>query len=201
MTTLSPTTIVSAPVVDGDRGSGSSYLFWLIILHGSLMVLGVGVLLPIGVVIVRFGDRIEGQRGWLYVHKHLQFFGMIVMMGGFAVALFMTQKFGLGHFDSVHSIVGIVLLFVLLVQICLGFFRPKEYAPGRKTWRSWHVVTGWSLLAVAVFEVALGLQQANAEIYWICAYATLPTAFIIVFIVSEYHDHTRGYAALPMNSS
>lgn len=169
-------------------------------MHALLMILGVAVLLPLGVMFVRFGDRVEGPRGWFFYHKHIQVLGVMFMAAGFGLALYMQTKFNAPHFRCLHSILGLTLLCAVALQFLGGMLRPPEYAPRRGTWRWLHVLPGWFILAASVIVVALGFELADAAIYFVCLYALLPATFLIVFIVSEYRDRSPTqpvYAALP----
>lgn len=106
----------------------------LMIIHGSLMLLGWGILLPLGIlasiVRSRFSVGDDGRSTWLQWHRNLQLAGAAIGIAGAAVAKVMLAGTEHSHetWISLHHKVGGLLTAYLVFQVLLGLFRPK--APG-----------------------------------------------------------------------
>ena len=61
------------------------------------------------------------RKWWLKAHKTLNIAGLVLALGGFAVAAAMVQASGGPHFRVTHAVLGLVGLLLFLSTPFLGF--------------------------------------------------------------------------------
>ncbi len=152
--------------------------------HARLMVLGWGVLIPLGVLAARFFKIMPGQswpervdnQAWWVAHRVLQYLGVALS----AVALWLI--FGEAR-GGLHRLLGWSALALMLVQVLGGLLRgtkggPTELAPDgtprgdhydmtrrRLIFEYCHKYLGYVALLVAMAAILTGLWQANGPIW------------------------------------
>lgn len=150
--------------------------------HARLMVLGWGVLLPLGVLAARYFKITSRQRwpqeldnkAWWYAHCTLQWAGIAAMTVGAALAW--GQGAGGSQVARLHAWGGWTLVVLGWLQIAAGLgrgskggptgerFRGDHYdmTPHRVWFERLHKSFGWLALLLAVAVTLLGLQAADA---------------------------------------
>ena len=156
-------------------------------LHGVLMLLGWGVLLPAGVLIARY-LKWKGPL-WLKLHIGLQISGLALGLAGLILALL---QFGpLGGSLGGHSLMGLLVSALGLLQPINGVLRPKKGAistPRRRAWEVVHKGVGWFALALAVPTLVTGMLTLDKQEGialpaalpgFVCAYATVLALLVL----------------------
>lgn len=155
-----------------------AWAYW----HARSMVLGWGVLLPLGALAARYFKVMPAQRwpeqldnrAWWHTHRALQWAGMAVVSVGAALA------WGQGHGDTAlarwHGWGGWGLLLLGWLQIGLGLHRGSkggptdlhlrgdhyDMTPHRVRFERLHKSLGWLAVLAAVVLMAIGLLLADA---------------------------------------
>ena len=68
------------------------------------------------------------------------------------------------HFSGPHKLIGLVLSIAVLVQLLLGFLRPKKPAkgevatPARATWYWVHALEGVAVIGVGIYQLVSGVS-------------------------------------------
>jgi hypothetical protein len=150
--------------------------------HARCMVLGWGVLLPVGALAARYFKVLPHQRwpqqldskAWWHAHRTLQWAGVIVMSVGAALA------WGQGRAASTaaqwHAWTGWTLIAAGWLQIVYGLRRGSkggptdlqlrgdhyDMTPHRRHFERVHKSLGWLSMLAAVLVIALGLHVADA---------------------------------------
>mmetsp|Transcript_12730 Transcript_12730/g.26308 ORF Transcript_12730/g.26308 Transcript_12730/m.26308 type:complete len:244 (-) Transcript_12730:567-1298(-) len=106
---------------------------WMI--HGVSMGIAWGILVPLAIGSVFLRNHItllKSNARWLRAHICLAILVVILTGMGYAVALMAEERDDDGRFaenekfdDDVHSVVGIGVLGIVVLQVIAGFFRPK----------------------------------------------------------------------------
>ena len=188
--------------IDFSTGETRSILDTLHVVHGCLMVLAMGILLPAGVLVARFTKEKEPKTGpwafWFWYHQLLQYGGVACMLSGFAVAVYFQQRDGNPHFTGPHCVLGLLVVILAVTQPLNAWIRPAKTAAWRWGWEYWHKGTGWAVLVASTAAIILGLGRINAASYFVLLYAILPAAFIVTFLVCEYRRRARaaGYTLM-----
>lgn len=157
------------------------------VLHGVLMVLGWGVLLPAGVLIARY-LKWKGKI-WIKLHIGMQILGLALGIAGLALAL---VQFGpLGGSLGGHGLMGLLVSALGVLQPLNGVFRPKKgsiLTPRRRVWEVVHKGLGWFALALAVPTLVTGMLTLDKQEGialptalpgFLCAYATVLALLVL----------------------
>ena len=133
--------------------------------HGILMLIGWGVLLPIGVTFPAALRPVVGDPTWYRLHRAFQVVGLAVALSGFIVAL---TSFDLNEL-STHGLVGTLAMTSGLLQALNGFMRPhKKAGQSRRHWELGHKLNGWLGLLLAAIAIILGVakfEKLSGEYY------------------------------------
>ena len=150
--------------------------------HARCMVLGWGVLLPLGALVARYFKITARQRWpqqldnklWWHAHRTLQWAGIVVMSAGALLA----WGHGTGGSASarLHAGAGWALVALGWLQIAAGLGRGSkggptdvrlrgdhyDMTPHRVRFERLHKGLGWLAVLAAVSVITLGLQVADA---------------------------------------
>ncbi|XP_057479050.1 cytochrome b561, DM13 and DOMON domain-containing protein At5g54830 [Actinidia eriantha] len=129
--------------------------------HGFMMFLAWGILLPGGILAARYLKHVKGD-GWYQLHVYLQYSGLVIVLLGFLFAVAELQ--GL-HFDSVHVKFGMAAISLAVVQPVNAYMRPKKPANGeaasskRLIWEYIHVISGRCAIGIGIAALISGMKH------------------------------------------
>jgi len=124
--------------------------------HGTLMTVAWGGLIPFGILAARYMDRGAGPL-WIKIHKASQVSGLLIALGAWIIAIV--------DFDTAageaHGIIGLIVMVLGLLQPMNAFVRPH---PGyehkwRKEWEMLHKFSGRGAVVLALVNCFLGLDR------------------------------------------
>jgi len=130
--------------------------------HGSLMLIGWGLILPSGVVVARFfKHRPDGL--WFKIHRYLQPLGLLLTLLGWILALVNFDVFAQTDIRFIHGLVGSIVMVLGLLQPLNAWLRPhlpsneeEEKTRKRILWEHYHRCAGWSCVFLSVFVIIIG---------------------------------------------
>jgi hypothetical protein len=131
-------------------------------IHGSLMLIGWGFLLPSGTLFAKFfKHRPDGL--WFQIHRGCQTVGLLLALAGWIFALNNFNVFADKGFNNYrHGILGTVTMVLGLLQpinACLRPHPPKEgeeATSARLVWEVGHKSTGYLAILLAVVTIGYG---------------------------------------------
>jgi hypothetical protein len=143
--------------------------------HGACMLLGWGLLLPVGIMMSVLRSRpgfIEnGTAGhWFKLHQAFQWSGLAVTSIGVIVAAFMVEG---AHFSVPHAAIGGVVTLVATLQPINALFRGHPAAAGeaktfrRACWERVHKIGGRCALLAAWVNLMLGADAMPSFAGWV----------------------------------
>lgn len=163
-------------------GAGEHHIAGWASWHARLMVLGWGVLLPLGALTARFFKVTPGQewpqrldnKAWWHAHRALQYAGTLAMTAGLWLAL--------GHGSAVspaarvHAVLGWSLCIAGWAQVASGLLRGSKGGPTdrqlrgdhydmtrrRLAFERLHKSLGWLTIVASIAAIVLGLGLADA---------------------------------------
>ncbi|CAG8586007.1 12444_t:CDS:10, partial [Funneliformis caledonium] len=159
----------------------------LLMMHGIVMFIIWGVLLPCSVWIVRYLRHIDS---YMVQHRNLNLFGgMVVGIFG-AVAMSITTT----HAKSPHAILGIIIFTFTVIQISLGIMaiwglaNVESAATGIvRNLKHLHFYLGGALLLTAWVNIFLGLSVYGANKAFIWAYLVWLVFIGFAITASEFY--------------
>lgn len=128
--------------------------------HGFMMFLAWGILLPGGVLAARYLKHVKGN-GWYLFHIYLQYSGLAITLLALLFAVAELRGFFL---SSLHVKFGVVAIFLVCMQPVNAYLRPKKPANGevsskRLFWEYLHVIMGRCAIVVGVAAVFSGMKH------------------------------------------
>ncbi|GLC72742.1 Histone transcription regulator 3 [Pleodorina starrii] len=134
--------------------------YWINV-HGALMAVSWGLLLPLGTLLPAhrwlLGDaKVAGKHLWFWMHLACQWSGMALFIAGFVVAFVKFGKMGEGLPES-HEKIGIAIMAAAGAQVVLAYARPTPDHPRRPLWNAVHHNLGRLTVALAWANVYIGI--------------------------------------------
>ncbi|XP_073283509.1 cytochrome b561, DM13 and DOMON domain-containing protein At5g54830 [Primulina huaijiensis] len=129
--------------------------------HGFMMFLAWGILLPGGILAARYLKHVKGD-GWFQIHVYLQYSGLAIIFLGFLFAV--AELRGL-TFDSLHVKFGMLAILLAVAQPVNAYVRPKKPASGeeisskREIWEYAHFIIGRCAILVGIAALISGMKH------------------------------------------
>jgi len=136
------------------------YPFHWIKVHGWLMWLGMGLLMPVAIVLVRF-TRVAREKGDLktvrtLVYTHI-FIQVIAVLAVICAAVVGVTKFD-NSFTYTHERLGLALWILVWLAPLVGFIRPEHGGRTRPIWYGIHWLFGTGGVVLGFYNIYTGLN-------------------------------------------
>lgn len=125
--------------------------------HGILMTIGLGMLMPIAVMVARFDKTPSGL--WFKIHVACVCVGTLFGVIAFALIYDYQEDNSFEHFRKPHSKLGMAVLAFAWFQFVLGVFRPKHGAKFRPAFELIHKNLGRILMVAIVIAIFSGMRE------------------------------------------
>lgn len=129
--------------------------------HGFMMFLAWGILLPGGILSARYLKHIKGD-GWFKIHMYLQCSGLAIVFLGLLFAVAELNGFS---FSSSHVKFGFTAIVLACAQPVNAWLRPAKPAQGelmsskRLIWEYSHSIVGQSAVVIGVVALFTGMKH------------------------------------------
>jgi len=175
-------------LIDGGGAAGSSRVEDpLRDAHGSLMLVGWGVMLVAGVIFARYGKGLGGD-WWFQLHQIFQVTGFLMVSAGFTIAWIMVDGF---HFNTdFHGQLGLTIMILAYFQFFGGLLRPHKGKDGhrsacRKLFEFIHPWNGRFVLLLACINIFSGISIWFP--WWVyLIYALICAFWVLVILFCEF---------------
>jgi Eukaryotic cytochrome b561 len=174
--------------------------------HARCMVLAWVVLMPLGVLVARFGKVLPGQdwprvldqRPWWHAHRGLQWAGVVAMVIGLGLVLVGGQGGQASLLAQAHAWAGWLVCALGVLQIASALARGSKGGPTdaqlrgdhydmtawRRGFERLHKGLGWLAVLLAVAVTLLGLRLVDGPRWMVLLllvwWAGLATAFMLL---------------------
>jgi hypothetical protein len=176
---------------EGEARSCPDNYFSFVHLHGVLMYIAWGLLLPLGALLGRYYRQYWPF--WFILHIICHSLGVLLTVAGF-VLIFLVGSYSEPNFA--HAIVGIVLTAILIHQFLNGIFHPcvdrengqtpkEDKSVYRRCWEVYHATSGFLAVAIGLGEVTLGVFLVVAPFEVWVTWCALGLAWIATFFIHE----------------
>uniref|UniRef100_A0A2N9GHK2 Cytochrome b561 domain-containing protein n=1 Tax=Fagus sylvatica TaxID=28930 RepID=A0A2N9GHK2_FAGSY len=167
--------------------------------HGFMMFLAWGILLPGGILAARYLKHVKGD-GWYQIHVYLQYSGLAIVLLGLLFAVAELKGF---YVSSLHVKFGITAIILACVQPVNAYLRPKkpdngeEVTSKRILWEYVHIIVGRSAIVAGIAALFSGMKHlgdryggANAHgLNWALMVWILVGALIVMYL--EFREKRR----------
>ena len=183
---------------NGNSSSKRNKLMKMYLAHGTLMMIGWGLLLPMGSIIARFLKHRSKNGLWYKLHRGIQVMGLLVAIIGWIISLTQFNVFGdVGFVSYRHGICGMVVMILGCLQPINAFLRPHtpevgtKKTTGRIVWEYYHKGSGWLAVLLAIPTIVLGtmsLPVVDDMITFQIAYGVGCWGCLLVLIAYIFYD-------------
>ncbi|XP_071723475.1 cytochrome b561, DM13 and DOMON domain-containing protein At5g54830 [Rutidosis leptorrhynchoides] len=167
--------------------------------HGFMMFLAWGILLPGGILAARYLKHLKGD-GWYQIHVYLQYSGLAICLLGFLFAVAEIRGFSL---STLHVKFGITAIVLACLQPVNASLRPKkpsnlsEISSKRVVWEYCHTIVGRCAAVAGIVALFTGMKHLGdrydgedvQELSLALAIWFLLLALIIVYL--EYRERRQ----------
>lgn len=170
-----------------------------ILIHGSLMLIAWGLLLPTGVMVAAFGKH-RSDAWWFKVHRIIQPLGLLFAIIAWIIALrhfsVLGKKPDGASLNYPHAVLGMTTMVIGLIQPINAIFRPHPPKEGedkallRFVWELLHKGLGWIGILLGLITVGMGttliLDNAQKITFQVCYALSIGViASIALFLYCE----------------
>lgn len=166
--------------------------------HGFMMFLAWGMLLPGGILAARYTKHLTGEV-WFKIHVYSQYSGLAITFLGILFAVAELRGF---HIGSVHVKFGVLTILMGCIQPINAYFRPKKPAneiPSTKRviWEYVHTYVGRSAILVGIAALISGMKhlgeryndETTPGLTWALIIWVLLGAITVLYL--EYYEQKR----------
>jgi hypothetical protein len=162
-----------------------------IVAHAIFMALSFGLIMPVSTLVPFFcrSKRPEGK--WRDDHIKMMYFGNALGVLGFLIAVF-----SMGVENTLHGIVGVIVMIVGVLQSSLGYFRMR--IPTRFKWKMVHSYVGRGMLLLVAFQLFFGYLELNKRvavvpvIFGLIHFGLLSICFVLITRALRRRQHEVG---------
>ncbi|KAG0502586.1 hypothetical protein HPP92_002658 [Vanilla planifolia] len=129
--------------------------------HGFMMFIAWGILLPGGIFAARYLKHVKGD-GWYQTHVYLQYSGIAIVLLGVLFAAAELRGF---YISSLHVKFGVTAIVLACIQPVNAYLRPKRPAngevptPKRILWEYFHAITGRCAILAGIVALFTGMKH------------------------------------------
>ncbi|XP_078172443.1 cytochrome b561 and DOMON domain-containing protein At3g07570-like [Carex rostrata] len=149
--------------------------------HALLVILGWGVLVPIGILAARYFKSYDPH--WFYGHISIQTIGFGLGLAGIIMGFDLDED-EIDNYDT-HKALGIVVLVLGCLQLTAFLARPNKTSKVRKYWNWYHHNIGRFALSFAIGNIFLGLSIAEESKSWFIGYGVFLGVWVLIAALLE----------------
>uniref|UniRef100_K1RDF5 Putative ferric-chelate reductase 1-like protein n=1 Tax=Magallana gigas TaxID=29159 RepID=K1RDF5_MAGGI len=193
--------VVSAEAVDLQKHSlvQGKAVYFLVKVHGCLMIIAWVCLASIGIVAVRYYKTVwleetcMRERIWYQSHKFCMATLFLCVMAGIVLIFVEIQGYSQidgKTFHQAHPIMGLIVTVFTIANPIIAILRPLPGTVKRKifNWIHWAVGTGAHFLAIVTIFAGVELAKARASFYISYILIAYVCYLLIVFFILEVHS-------------
>ncbi|XLR18329.1 hypothetical protein HN51_065012 [Arachis hypogaea] len=146
--------------------------------HGILIVVGWGTLLPIGAIIARFFK----WKQWFWCHVLCQTLGYIVGTIGWCIGIWLRTLSK--HYLSKLQLALTIITFTIINLQILSVLTMRSNKEGgyRKWWNIWHHAIGYAAIGMVVVSILAGISTEKEAEILMKAYTVIIGVLIVVAV-------------------
>ncbi|XP_022724298.1 cytochrome b561 domain-containing protein At4g18260-like [Durio zibethinus] len=130
--------------------------------HGLLLWVSIGFLMPVGILTIRMANKEESGRRvkvLFYLHAILQMLAVLLA----TIGAVMSIKNFENSFNNSHQRLGLALYGAIWMQVLIGFCRPPRGNKRRSTWYLTHWILGTVISLMGIINIYTGLKAYHKK--------------------------------------
>ncbi|XVF87184.1 hypothetical protein PTKIN_Ptkin18bG0098600 [Pterospermum kingtungense] len=133
-----------------------------IAVHGLLLWVSMGFLMPVGILTIRMANKEEGGRRvkvLFYLHAMFQILAVLLATIGAVISIRNFEN----SFNNSHQRLGLALYGAIGMQILTAFYRPPRGNKRRSAWYLTHWILGTVTSLVGIINTYTGLKAYHKK--------------------------------------
>ncbi|XP_051128842.1 cytochrome b561 and DOMON domain-containing protein At5g35735-like isoform X2 [Andrographis paniculata] len=158
--------------------------------HGTLNIVGWGVLTPVGILSARYLRKVSDE--WYSVHVVSHFSGFLLGALGWGLGISIKNAAG-EHAMSAHGVVGTIIFAFAAIQVLAVCLQLDEEHGLNRCWVIYHYVAGYALIVVIVANIFEGIHSiqmtSGSKWQWIygCVLGVLGLSTLALEVLKWLH--------------
>ena len=156
-------------------------------LHGYLMIISWLVLVPLTILIARFGKDKIGKN-WYHIHRVLNYLVFLGTTASLVIVCIVKKNVVFKAKNFFHPLVGSIIYGLMVIQIGFGIYINRKFNPNREAvpWHDkFHIVLGYFLVVLGLIDTLL-VFTFKSKIPWYVYYGLIYFGgSIFVFIILQ----------------
>ncbi|KAB2078233.1 hypothetical protein ERO13_A06G137100v2 [Gossypium hirsutum] len=172
-----------------------------IAVHGLILWVSMGFLMPVGILTIRMANKEEGGRRvkvLFYLHAIFQTLAVLLV----TVGAVMSIKNFENSFNNHHQRLGLALYVAIWMQALIGIFRPPRGNKRRSTWYLTHWILGTVISMVGIINIYTGLEAYHKKTskstgIWTILFTAQVSFIALFYLFQDKWEHIQKQASLP----
>lgn len=167
------------------------------IVHAVVCSTAFGLLFPLGILFARYGKRwrfeVFGKKIWFIFHLSFQVFTFLLALAGIIIGFLLPLHVAEQMNTLYHGQLGCGILFLIIVQVILGFVRPhidveaEKKSTLRKVWEECHHWIGRLIVLLGIPQIVGGILEISFDYWPLAIYLPCTIVFLLIVIGLEIH--------------
>ncbi|CAN8315458.1 unnamed protein product [Cochlearia groenlandica] len=172
-------------------------LVYEIKVHGFILWAAMGVLMPIGIILIRLmsikDQSLITLRRLFFLHITSQIVGVVLVTIG---AIMSIRNFN-NSFNNQHQRLGVGLYVIVWFQALLGFLRPPRGGKNRRNWFIGHWILGTTLAILGIINIYTGLdaytQKTSKSVkIWTILFTTQLSSIVLFYLLQDKWSYIQS---------
>ncbi|XP_042411605.1 cytochrome b561 domain-containing protein At2g30890-like [Zingiber officinale] len=172
---------------------GNPQLEFHIKLHALLLWASIGVLMPVGIIIVRMSRRVQGikmLKALFYAHVIVQFTAILLATAAAVLALMNFEN----SLNNTHQRIGFVLYILIWLHPLVALVRPQRGIKIRSIWYLLHWLLGTGVCVLGITNIYIGLNAYHEKMsrsvsLWKVLFTAQVCIIAIIYLSQDRWDY------------
>ncbi|XP_019088186.1 PREDICTED: cytochrome b561 domain-containing protein At4g18260 [Camelina sativa] len=175
-------------------------------LHGILLWVSMGFLMPMGILFVRMANKAHenGRQVKVFVYLHVIFQILAVVLA--TIGAIMSIRTLENSFDNNHQRLGLALYAAMWLQFLTGVFKPSRGSKRRLKWFLLHWILGTTVSLVGIINIYTGIRayqkktsSSRDSSLWTILFTAQIACLVFFYLFQDKWEHFQKQRAILNN--
>ncbi|CAN8231518.1 unnamed protein product [Cochlearia groenlandica] len=166
-------------------------------LHGILLWVSMGFLMPMGIIFIRMANKANenGRKVKVFFYLHVIF--QIVAVGLATIEAIMSLRTLENSFDNNHQRLGLALYAAMWLQFLTGVFKPSRGSKRKLKWFLLHWVLGTIVSILGIINIYTGIKAYQKKTspsnrdssLWTILFTSQVFCLVLFYLIQDKWEH------------
>ncbi|XP_019102025.1 PREDICTED: cytochrome b561 domain-containing protein At4g18260-like [Camelina sativa] len=175
-------------------------------LHGILLWVSMGFLMPMGILFVRMANKAHenGRKFKVFFYLHVIFQILAVVLA--TIGAIMSIRTLENSFDNNHQRLGLALYAAMWLQFLTGVFKPARGSKRRLKWFLLHWILGTTVSLVGIINIYTGIRayqkktsSSRDSSLWTILFTAQIACLVFFYLFQDKWEHFQKQRAVLNN--